>query len=180
MVRIEVGNIRTLLLSMNSTWVSVMQATARCVDAAGEVMLREVRSSVSRTEHSLDDLRAKDHPYARRHGAIRSGVLGGAFVQRPYLVHRQSGDMLASIRGASSSVGGGPAFEVGTSHPHARFVIEGSRVLLRRDFLIDTMNEKRVQREILRAMVRVLGSELRTQATIRGARHAVAPSTTEA
>ncbi len=180
MVRIEVGNIRTLIYSMNQRYVSFSRALDRCVEAAGEVMLAEIRATASRREHSLDDLAKKDHPYARRHGAIRAGALGGAFVQRPYLVHVQSGALLRSIRGSFARPGGLPTYAVGTDHPHAASVIDGSRHLLRRDFLVDTMNERRVQREILRAMVRVLGQELRTQATIRGVKHAVAPSQTEA
>lgn len=180
MVRVEVGNVRTTILSMDTRLVGFSRALDRCVEEAGAVMLDAIRKTASRTEHSLDDLARKDHPYARRHGAIRSGALGGPFVQRPYLVHKQSGALLRSISGRFSRPGGVPLYEVGTSHPHARSVIEGSRVLLRRDFLVDTMNEREVQREILRAMVRVLGAELRTKATIRGVPHAVAPSTTEA
>lgn len=180
MIRVRVGNIRTLIRSMNQRYASFSQALDRCIEAGGEVMLAEIRATASRNEHTLDDLARKDHPYARRHGAIQASTLGGAFVQRPYLVHVQSGGLLRSIQGRFSRPGGLPLYAVGSDHPHAAAVIDGSRHLLRRDFMIDTMNERRVQRDVLRAMVRVLGQELRTQATIRGVRHAVAPSQTEA
>lgn len=173
---VDVGSLRTSVLAIRNQRADVKRAQRQSVVAAGAKALERVKRNVSARKYSLTDLAAKDHPYARRHGRIQRSVLGGRYQQKPYLVHTRTGQMKYGIRGGVRS----GAYEVEATGQHARSVIQGTKVMLRRDVLVDTFNEDGTRRVILREIARVLGQELRTQATIRGTPRNKHPSATEA
>lgn len=178
---VDMGATATTVLGLRNMLADVNEAKRKSVRAAGEIALKEVKRNVSQTKYSLDDLRRMDHPYARRHGKIRKSVLGGRYVQMPYLVHKgpgggRTGELLRGIRSRATA----NSFEIEATGQHAKFVLGGTRVMLARDFLVDTLNQRSTQKRQLREIVRILGQELRTQATVRGAKHRTLPSKTEA
>jgi len=174
---VDVGSISTAVLSIRNLRADLAKAKSESTRLAGEAALERVKKNVSARKYSLTDLARMDHPYARRHGAIRKGVLGGRYVHKPYLVHTRSGLMKAGIRGRVTQ---GGAYEIEATGQHARLVIRGTDLMLRRDILVDTFNENGTRRVILREIARVLGQRLRTQATIRGTPRNQHPSATEA
>ena len=134
------------------------------MDAAGGIWHQKVKQNVSLRDHTLSQLAAMDHPYARRHGSIR------VHQSRPYSVHSQSGKMLRSIKGKSVKSGKYPAFKVMTdlrTAPHARYVIQGTKVMLPRDVIWNTGLESGTRKEMMKAVVRALGKGLRSGAALR-------------
>ena len=89
-----------------------------------------------------------------------------------FRVHTQSGAMLRSLKGSMQS-GSTPQyrleFDTGVA-PHAAYVVEGTRVMLPRDVLWSTSMAKPVQVEMMRGIVKALGKQFRTGATIRFAK----------
>lgn len=135
--------------------------------ALAAVLYAEVTTNLSYTDHSLADLRRLDHPYARRHGKLSAH--GGSH----RVVHKRSGEMLASLRVQSLPSANSPTgeawavwFDIGASD-HAKFVVLGTKYMLPRDVLWATCADPRVRREMMKATVRVLGKQLRTKANVR-------------
>lgn len=145
----------------------------------GQAMASVIRvaldENTGHTDHTLADLAAIDHPYARRHGAIRSDLLGhgGNATDEQRFVHRQSGRLQSSLRAellpsAASSTGEAWAvwFDV-TVAPHAVFVVRGTKRMLPRDLVHFTVTDPRVRQQMMKAVTRVLGPELRAQGSVR-------------
>lgn len=146
------------------------EAAGRAMGKAGEVAKGAVYANLTRTDHTLAQLRRMDHPYAKRHGAIR--VHPG----ETHVVHTHTGRMASALRGEvkfrAGGAGGGsrPFYRLGwwdNVPPHVRWVVEGTRVMLPRDVLWATVSAPHVRPAMLRAFVLVMGAELRTQAGIR-------------
>ena len=174
--QVDVGSLRTSIESIGNLRTDAKRAQRESVIAAGEKSLGRVKANVSARKYSLADLAGLDHPYARRHGAIRKGVLGGRYQYKPYLVHSRTGQMKDGIRGRVRQ----GAYEIEATGQHAKYVIGGTRRMLRRDVLVDTFNEEGTRRVVLKEIARILGQKLRTQATIRGTPRNKHPSATEA
>lgn len=171
---VEVAGIQITLVQLDKTTINIVDASKAALEAGGEEMFRQIRKHVSRRDHTLQDLARKGHPYARRHGAIQTRALGGAFVKRPWLVHKQSGDMLKAMRGfATHAHGGPPGYQVDFYGPnlegqqHAENVILGTKVMLPRDPLWEAVQEKSMRTAVYRAIVKRLGKELRSKVGIR-------------
>lgn len=173
--QVDVGSLRTCILALGNLGADVHKAQKQAVVAAGEKSLDRVKKNVSAKKYSLADLAGMGHPYARKHGAIRKGVLGGRYQYKPYLVHTRTGQMKDGIRGRIRN----GAYEIEATGRHAKFVIGGTQHMLRRDVLVDTFNEDGTRKVVLREIARVLGQKLRTQATIRGTPRNKHPSGTE-
>ncbi len=158
-MNVVVGNLQSLA-SDNE----VIDALGRAVSAA---LFDDVRGNISHTDHSLADLRRLDHPYARRHGSIR--IHGGSQT----VVHKQRGDLLASLRveklpSANSPTGEAYAvwFDVGAA-PHAAFVVRGTKYMLPRDVLWATTKDPNTQKNMMRVATKTLGPLLRPKANVR-------------
>ena len=174
--QIDVGSGRMTVLGMRNAAARVSDAKRRALSKIGPMALDAVKETVSASGYTLDDLADLDHPYARRHGRIRRGVLGGRYSRKPYLVHERSGQLKSGIRGSLKAT----AYEIRATGSHAGFVIGGTKNMLFRDFLIDTLNERALQRKMQVEIVRILGAAMRSQATVRGMRTHKSPSATEA
>ncbi len=158
-LNVVVGNLQSLA-SDNE----VIDALGRAVSS---VLFDDVRGNLSHTDHSLDDLRRLDHPYARRHGSIQ--IHGGSQT----VVHKQRGDLLASLRveklpSANSPTGEAYAvwFDVGAA-PHAAFVVRGTKYMLPRDVLWATTKDPNTQKKMMRIATKTLGPLLRSKANVR-------------
>jgi len=110
-----------------------------------EFMLdKQVGKNISLQDHSLQQLASLDHPYAARHGSQ------GKRIHDPYwLVHRQSGKLLASKKSGTTkaSVAAGKltatAFVELDSNvaPHALNVIFGTSRMVPRPVLIGSREQ---------------------------------------
>lgn len=65
------GSYRLTILAMENTAVSMHAAAVVTAAAVGERGLELVKHNMSMKDHTLADLAAMDHPYARRHGSIK-------------------------------------------------------------------------------------------------------------
>lgn len=169
MISFSAGALSVVLFNMKQVGVTEKQAAIQAVEAAGRVLRDLVKQNISLTDHSLADLAAEGHPYARRHGGIKIHQKGTKALTDPAnRVHRQSGKLLSALKAGSTNRGLGYRVELDPSvAPHAAHVILGTRVMLPRDVIWDTAAAPDVQKRMMRAMVGVLGKKLRTKGGIR-------------
>ena len=162
MIRVDVGSFSAAAVALKKAGVNIQAAMTKALEAAGEELHREIRATFSFTCHTLADLAALDHPYARRHGSIQ------IHKDRPYIVHTQSGELLKALKTMLHTDGKRYSvwFDVSAA-PHARYVVEGTKKMLERDALWETALDERVRKQMMRAMVRVMGKEMRTGAMMR-------------
>lgn len=150
-------------------------AKAVAVRNAGVVLRDAVRKNISvppiggSPEAHYAALVALGHPYARRRGSIALKPTGGVHgAPAEALVHKVSGDLVRSFYGRFSARG--PAFIIGfdtNRAPHARYVVQGTRVMLPRDVLSETAAIPAVRKAMRREVVRAFGQIMRTRAAIR-------------
>lgn len=174
------GSLRLTIASMNAIGISVRDVATRALGKAADVLHQQALKNVSLKDHSLTDLAAIDHPYARRHGRINTSALGH---EPAWQVHtkpsrrrkghrNQTGQLRDALRVdlLPSARPPGEAwvvyFDVNAA-PHAIFVVQGTPLMLPRDVLWWTSTDPRVQKMMMQAVVRVLGADLRTQSVIR-------------
>lgn len=169
MMGFTAGSLRATILAMNTLSVSERRAAQLAASSAGRILHQKIKQNISLSDHSLADLRAMDHPYARRHGTIQIHRTGSRSIANPaFRVHTQSGTMLSALRQAPTPTGLGWRVWIDESvAPHARHVIYGTKVMLPRDVLHSTAEAVDVRRALFREIVRTLGKRLRTQAAIR-------------
>jgi len=163
---IQIGGFNATAKALDG--IAELAAEKLMVERAGQILHEEVKATISATDHSLADLAKLDHPYARRHGSIR------IHRAKPQTVHRQSGAMLSALRARpdrlmlfGSSVGVYRVWFDLAAAPHARYVLQGTRKMLARDVLWDTANDRRVVTKMRKAVIELLGKELRSKARIR-------------
>ena len=102
-----------------------------------------------------------DHPFARRHGSLNSGVLGGDWTIKPWMIHtgRQAsmgksdtGALKRSIKYKFKNTPKGPItiFYYEYQAPHVKYVVKGTKIMLPRDVIMNTLriNESKIKRNI--------------------------------
>lgn len=180
MIKFNAGSLKVVLRHLNVAKASERKAAAMCVLAAGRELRDAAKQNISLTDHSLQDLADLDHPYARRHGAIRLHGSGSSSIAYPSSrVHKQSGRLLRSLQAAPTNNGLGYRVGFDTAiAPHATFVVQGTKTMLPRDVLWHTAISPLVRKRMMTAIVRVLGKQLRSQGGVRfgsGGRGGVGP-----
>lgn len=116
------------------------------MDNVRKKMDARITKNMSLTDHSLADLRALGHPYARRHGTK------GIQIHDPYwLVHTRSGSMMrAKESGTTPAEYSGPGGKVmATAYvridefdcEHASFVIWGTTKMIPRPLLLGSLEQ---------------------------------------
>jgi hypothetical protein len=167
MISFDVGSLRTTILAMDNLAVTEKKAARKAANSAGKVLLAAVKQNISLRDHSLKDLKKLDHPYARRHGAIRIHHRGSKSLMHPqFRVHQQSGTLLTALKGGPRKSGFFVELDKGIA-PHAVWVIFGTRVMLGRNVLWDTAIAPAIRLRIMKAVVKTLGKDLRTKAALR-------------
>lgn len=164
MVRIKVGGLKATIAAFGAMQAKVKAAQPLLLDAGGAALLSGVQAAAGLQDgHTQPVLDALDNPYARRHGTIQEGVLG----HPGWWVHRQTGTLFKAISGGVTNP---ITYEVSVDSskaPYAPWVIGGTKVMFARDFVWIAGELRVVRRRIMRAMVRVLGKQLRTKAHVR-------------
>lgn len=163
MIRVRVGGVKATIAAMREMQGRMVAARPKVLEAGGRAFLGGVQAAAGMADHSLVALAALDHPYAVRHGSIQESKLG----HPGWWVHKQTGRLFRSITGRSLSPTRYEVFADTGKAPHAAYVIQGTSVMFARDFIFIAGELRVVRRRIMRAMVRVLGKELRTKAHVR-------------
>lgn len=161
----DIGSVRATLLALEHT-TGDMEAAARvALEDAARVLLKHARKVLSLTDHTPRDLRRMDHPYAARHGSIR------IHKSTPWKVHTHTGKLLRALKDTAYDSATGPAHMVyidAAEAPYARHVVEGTKTMLPRDPLwTGTALQPAVQKQVMLAIVKVMGQKLRTKVGVR-------------
>ena len=170
-IQFNAGALRVTILTMTKVGVSERKAAEAAVKSAGSVLRKEIKKNISMNDHTLSQLAAMGHPYARRHGNIAIHRSGGNTIVNPeFRVHTQSGDLIDSLRGAKAS-GQFPAWKVWIDTgiaPHAHYVVGTlPSYMIPRNFMWSTANSPVVKKRIMQAMTKQLGKVMRTGAVFR-------------
>jgi hypothetical protein len=169
MIKFDAGALRVTILSMNAFGITETRAATAAAKSAGLMLHKIVKQNISLHDHSPEALATKDYPYAARHGAIHLHESGSkALVHPEFRVHAQTGKLQSSLRSAPLARGIGWRVELDPGiAPHAKFVVQGTKVMLPRPVLDDTAQAPDVKRRLLKDIVKTLGSKLRTKAMLR-------------
>jgi hypothetical protein len=155
MARASVIGGETVARNMRAVQRRFLEGVNRDMRKVASLLDSKVMSRISLGDHSLDDLAALGHPYARR--------APQAIHDPQYAVHTQSGELLASkfsgTEDATVTGGGKLTAEayvgVSESVDHALFVILGTSKMIPRDFLTGSLEECREQAfDLLRASMK--------------------------
>lgn len=170
MIQFNSGSLRVTILALTKLGTSERVAAKAAVFASGKELRKAIEQNISLQDHTLSQLAALGHPYARRQGSIAIHRTGSNNLVNPeFRVHTQSGTLKNALRDARGS---GPMprhrvwLDVGLA-PHAAYVVMGTRVMLPRDVLWSTADSKAVKTKMLKGIVKKLGKSMRTGATLR-------------
>jgi hypothetical protein len=130
------------------------------IEEVAQHLEEEMRANISFRDHSLEDLRAMGHPYARQHlgkgttGGGRASSLGGLAGHKPWQVHIQEGIIKGTKRGPGLLVDAlgidwaeskwEVAATVGINQSeafHVEYVVLGTKYMVARDFISGTFLE---------------------------------------
>lgn len=164
MVKLEVAGLEVTLIALENSKVGVRKVIGPAIIAGGRAYKTEVRKRINLRDHNQRDLDRLDNPYAQRHGSIR------VHRKKPWQVHSQSRRMLNALQGRPITVGNAQGFEVTFDYnmaPHARFVIQGTRVMLPRDTLWRTARDPVTRAAMMKRIVKTIGKKLKTQLGVR-------------
>ena len=171
-VRMNIGGLQATIIALRKaqTAANGRRVLGRAFERAGALLLEQIRKNISLTDHTLEDLAKMDHPYAKRHGSIQihQGTTGYFITNPTSLVHSHAGKLVNALSG--KFVRSRKAYKVRLNRSkakYAKWIVEGSKVMLPRDPLWDTATHPEMQRIMMREIVIVLGKELRTQTAIR-------------
>jgi len=187
-MKFSTASLQFTLIALDNTKIDLRKAGEAAVNAAGAVLYKHALKAVGLRDHSLTELAQLGHPYARRHGAIRihtdapwqvhraptGGLTGAALASKSKKVatHKQQTDKLfkATYGSPFTAPGGSPAyrvwFDTGKA-PEAVDVTQGTKRMLPRDPLWITANLPDVRKEMMVAIVRKLGRDLRSKVGVR-------------
>jgi hypothetical protein len=136
----------------------------RGLNIAGEVLVARIKKNASYRDHTIKDLKRLGSPYAKRHGKI------SIHTKKSYIVHSRKGKFIDAIRGKYvGSSKSNPYFKVWIDkrYKYPKYIITGTKVMIPRDTLYLTMQERGTKRAMLLAMAKEMGKELRTQVFMR-------------
>jgi hypothetical protein len=181
MITFSTDLVRFSAAAIDAAYVSAREAGDLALAAAAAELHEQIRTNMSYTDHPelvgrsralvrRKGVRTKsarlDHPYARRYGRIQIHGDG----QR--VIHKRTGRLLSALRlgRLPSQIEGEENWTIwldADAVDYAYAVIRGTKKMLGRDLLWETAIDPRVQRQLMRTIVRVYGKELRTKATLR-------------
>lgn len=172
---VDRASLQFTIFQIGNASINMKRAQQAAINSGGRALLAEVERSLSYTDHTLRQLAALDHPYARRHGSIQLSLpdRGRSIRDGRHGVHRQSGRLLRGLVGRpirNSLRGGIPQFRIevlSAIAPHWKYIVLGTRNMLPRDPLWETAQGPGTITKIRKAIITTLGKEMRSQAHIR-------------
>lgn len=163
-----------LVRKLGSTAAAVRAAKQVAVIRGGYEIQKAITANMSipmiggTPKRHATALAQMDHPYARRHRRIRLRPTGGypGFKHPELAIHSVSGRLRSAIRGKFNPRDDAWELDI-RDVPHARFVFQGTRVMLPRDLLGATVDDPAVRDAVRKVVVDTFGRQFRTQAAIR-------------
>lgn len=149
--QMTLANVDLTIVLLQRTTLSLRELAGIALNGGGRQFKSEVRKRMSLTDHKPRDFARLDHPYARRHGTIQ------IHRRKPWQIHKQSGRMVDALSGKPITVNGAPGYEVTFNFnrvPYARWVIQGTKVMLGRDIFGKALLDPDIQMAIRRRIVR--------------------------
>lgn len=130
------GNVMTSIAAAGGAF---FVASHQGLESGKKLLLKTVRANISKTCHSLAVLAAPpwNHPYSFLNP-------NNPHPEKPYLIHKQTGNLLSAVRSGTRSTAGGAEAWVGIDEnvaPYARCLIEGTPRMIDRDFLTESRAE---------------------------------------
>lgn len=167
MPRLEIDprSIARVLKNFRVFQIRMRQASLVAASKAGRVLEADIKKTAnapalggSPGTHA-DTLAFLDHPYASRHGSIQFTPSGGpeGLANTDLLVHNVTGGLWRAIGGRTTG-GRNPAHTISVDEnvaPYAAHVIQGTEVMLGRDFLWGTATDAAAQARMWGAVVSV-------------------------
>lgn len=152
-IKLDESSYKMTLQVLTRNFKEIKDGARKGVKASAVVLFEAVLDNMSSTAHTKQDLARLDHPYADRHGRIRTTSLGG---MKPYEIHDQDGTMRRSlrVRNQGNKHSSSSTVEFDGSAPHTKWVVEGTRTMLARDVIRGTAGEARVQDKMGKAMLK--------------------------
>jgi len=131
----------------------------RGLNVAGAILQQRIVKNASYRDHTLKDLRKMDHPYAARRGRIT------IHTRKPYVVHSRKGKFIKAITGKYVGHKTAPYYKVWIDrrYKYPKYIITGTKVMMPRDTLYMTMQEKGTKRAMLFGVAKEMGKELRAK-----------------
>jgi len=108
---------------------SVRRELEAATEDVAEDLLQAMRGLTGLQDHTLAELAALDHPYAKRHSS-------GSGPHPDYEVHRQNGDLQDGLRPdhAGTWQGGQVVSEIHDDAEHLWHILQGTKLMRPRDF----------------------------------------------
>jgi hypothetical protein len=127
---------------------------------AGQYLNTEITKNLTLHDHSLEKLKKMGHPYAQRHGSI------GVHQNKPFVVHSQTGRLANTLFYKMKGGVSKPIFRTGLKYNrrYNRYIITGTRVMLPRNVLYDTSQQKKVRMKMMIIVRKELGKYLAARA----------------
>jgi len=165
MITFSTGSISTTVKNFNNLKVTERVAALKCLEAAGAIWQDAVADNISYTDHTLSDLARLGHPYAKkRHAKIK------IHEERPYVVHKHEGKLLGGLEGSVRELKTRGAFyrlRIRNKGKVPGYIIKGTKIMHGRNVIELTGHEPETQKKMMKAIISVLGKELRSGAVIR-------------
>ena len=166
-ITMDAGSLRMTVIRLKGQKQKIKEASNKALSAAGQILYDEIYAIASYRDHSLTQLAALDHPYAKRHGRIQ------IHTRNSNIVHiqgkrKRSKHLAKNIQ--HKLYKGKREYHVWINErrvPYAKYIVEGTKVMLQRNFLWDTMNARKTKKKMMKAVVRVMGKEMRTKVAVR-------------
>lgn len=158
----HVGSVRATVMNFNNLQVAGTVAVRKCLNAAGSVWKADLMKNITYHTHTLQQLADMDHPYAKRHGSIQ------IHPDRPYVVHERQGRLTRTVSGKVMK--GKLHFyrlKFDGRYKLPRFIVKGTKTMLPRDVITETGNQPETRKRMMKAIIDVLGKDLRAGAVIR-------------
>lgn len=138
---------RNQLDFLKSAKGKLAKASAQTVSQVGQFAYKKIIENVSYQAFTHEELERMDHPYARRHGSIQSKAIGA----RPrYAVGKDTGNFAQGIHGQTTN-----QYEYAitySSDTHIQRIVQGTKVMLPRDPIGETVSDKKFQSQLKQEM----------------------------
>lgn len=149
---IGLGKAQKKIRGLGGRHMAIAQTLA--LQRAGEYLKGEIHKNATNRSYNQSALNKMGNPYARRHGSIR------VHQSKPYTVHQQTGRMASSLTGKMRNAYRKPRYKIGFRYnrKYTKYVITGTKVMLPRNILYDTSQEKAVRNKMIDLVNKTMSS----------------------
>lgn len=146
------GKAQSKIRGLGGRHIAIAQTLA--LQRAGEYLKGQIHKNATNKSYDQSQLNALGNPYARRHGNIR------VHQSKPYTVHQQTGRMASTLTGKMRNAYRKPTYRIGFRYnrKYHKYVITGTKVMLPRNILYNTSQEKPVRHKMIDLVNKTMSS----------------------